>query len=300
VNHVSANSEDSTLRPNPHETYLLEPRICRHREASARLILRAAEMVPPGHVVVLGAGLCEEIPLGGLTARFSQLVINDVAADTLERGISAAGLGQAARDKLDLRIADLTGITHALVMGIRQILSESPEPEVAVDRMCAILDAAPKGAFPIAGRFDLAIASCVLSQLHCALVHDSSAAFIQQFPDLGNLLNESSRWKASVYAIARRMEHEFIDNLARLVTDEGLIYLSESVQMCFVTTTPAGKWQTEGSWRMLRTTRLADYLNGRFTVVESGRWDWVVGPLSSGDQRSRWYDVQAIVARVTR
>ena len=295
---MSSEHDDSAPLANPHGIYLLEPRPCRHQADSARVILRAAEMVPPGRAIVLGAGLCQEIPLDELAARFSQLVINDILPEPVERGILAAGLGKEQRDKLEIRMADLTGITGMLVTGIGQVLSESPSSDEAIDRMSAILDTAPAGTFPIADQFELVIASCVLSQLHYALVHESNSAFAQRFPGLGSRLTQSARWQSSVYAIARKMEDQFIDNLAQLVAHDGLIYLSESVQMCFVATTAAGKWQTEGTWRMLRTTRLADYLDSRFTVVGFGRWDWVVSPPGSGDQRSRWYDVQAIVARI--
>ena len=87
------------------------------------------------------------------------------------------------------------------------------------------------------------------------------------------------------------------DDLARLTGPGGLVYLSESAQMCFVEPTTGGKWQSEGTWRMLRSTSLTDYFDARFEVVGRARWDWVVTPPGATD-RMRWYDVQALVLRV--
>ena len=148
---------------------------------------------------------------------------------------------------------------------------------------------------PIDGQFELVVASCLLSQLHFQLTHAAAARFAARFPGQADALGGSDTWKKSLYAAARRMEDRFIADLAALVVPRGAIYLSESAQMCYVRLAADGGWQTDGTYRMLRTTDLADYIRGRFAIVERGRWEWVVSPPQAPGDTGRLYDVQALV-----
>ncbi len=292
-----SNDPQSSVEPSQlvRGTYLLPPRACRHREASRELILRAAESVTPNRAVVLGAGACDEIPLAELARRFAHVMLNDVDEQSLARGVDAASLDAASRGKIDVRIADLSGITQTVLDRIERVLKTCADPQTAIEAMSQILECQQTGVFPIEGKFDLVVASCVLSQLHFALTHGAGDRFESRFPGQQERLRQSSRWTAALYHLARRMEDKFVDDLAALVAEGGIIYLSESVQMCYIELASSGQWQTAGTYRMLRSTELSDYLAGLFTIVERARWEWVVTPPAAVGQTGRLYDVQALL-----
>ncbi|HEX3726002.1 MAG TPA: hypothetical protein VHV08_07150 [Pirellulales bacterium] len=279
--------------------YLLDPRPSRHRERSRRLITRAADLATPDRAALLGAGECDEIPLEEMVARFKQITLNDLETAPLERALGQAHLDAAARATLAICIADLTGVTDSLLTGIQKAIVEETTAAEAIEAMATVVEHPPEHEFPrpLRGPFDLVVASCVLSQLHFALVHRGAALFEQKFSGQIETLRASPRWAGAVYALARTMETNFMTDLAGITLPGGVVYLSESVQMCYLRAAPDGKWQSEGTYRMLRSTELADYLDQRFEVIARDRWDWVVSPPTIETPTGRLYDVQAIVAR---
>lgn len=280
--------------------YMLEPIASKHIDESRRMILRAAEAVPPGEVIVLGAGACDEIPLAELVARFRHVTLNDVERERLERALAAARCDAKSREEVDLRIADLTALTEPLVERIEESLSSCDDPVAAIEHMVTIVAEATSGSLPgasLGGKHDLVVASCVLSQLHFGLTHRAGDLFERRFPGKRDSLGGAAPWTTALYQLARRMEARFIDDLVALMADGGLVYLSESVQMCYVELTPAGTWRTEGTYRMLRSADLRDYVDRRLTIVERARWEWVVSPPTAVGQTGRLYDVQAIMLR---
>jgi hypothetical protein len=261
------------------------------------MILQAAELVVPGKALVLGAGGCEEIPLAELVARFSSVTLNDIDEAKLRQALCVRDMDTSARAKVDLQIADLSGVTGPAIARIEEVVAANARSTDAIGAMARVLDEQPPGEFPIAGRFELVVASCVLSQLHFRLAQEAAGRFKARFPDCADELDQSDVWKHAVYRLARRMEERLVDEMRGLVADGGLVYLSETVQVCYITLTPDGRWQTEGTFRMLRTQDLADYVQGRLQVLLRGRWEWIVSPPIEAGQTGRLYDVQALVLR---
>jgi hypothetical protein len=261
------------------------------------MIAAAAASVPPGQTLVLGAGACAEIPLAELAARFERVVLCDVDAAAMQQGVAEAKLDAEQRAQIELKTFDLTGLTESLLTEIETLLPQCDEAAALIERMAAALDAATPEPLPIERRFELIVASCVLSQLHFGLTHGAAALFLRRFPEQTAALQQSSRWTTALEGIARRMEAALLSEMLRLVTDQGQVYLSESVQMCFLQTHPSGQWQTEGTYRMLRTTDLADYLDARSNVIARERWEWIVWPPTAEGDTGRLFDVQAVVLR---
>ncbi len=280
--------------------YLRHPVPCQQVAESKKLILAAAEWAQPGSALILGAGHCAELPLKELAARFERITINDVDNAVLDEGLSAAGLNDEERAKFKINIADLTGVTESLVSRIEVILSASRDPQAAIEAMAHLLDTALVAGMPITEKYDLVIASCVLSQLHFGLLHRARLAFDKRFPGQDKLLADSVRWSSALFEMARRMERKFIDDLAEHVAPGGFIYLSDSTQMCEVRGTSKGKWETAGTQRMLQTRYITDYLDQRFVSVGRERWDWVVSPPHQLGDIGRVYDVQGVVLRTWR
>jgi hypothetical protein len=282
-------------RPSDKASYRLEPITSRHVEQSRRMILQAAARAGQGRAVILGAGACEEIPLLELTGQFAEVTLNDIEAAPLHQAIAALPADVALRTKLRVHAADLTSATEKSLAGIDTVLADATDSAQAIAAMGRALDDTQPDEFPIDGQFELVVASCLLSQLHFALTHAAAARFAARFPEQAESLARSDAWKKSLYAAARRMEDRFIADLAALAMPRGAIYLSESAQMCYVRLAPDGAWQTDGTYRMLRSTNLEDYIRGRFAVIERGRWEWVVSPPKKQGDTGRLYDVQALV-----
>lgn len=284
----------------PAGPYVRDPVPCQQVAESKSLILSAAEWAQPGSVLILGAGHAAELPLKELAARFERLTINDVDNSVLDEGLAAAGLTEEERKKFTVQIADLTGVTESLVSRLEEILETTRDPQEAIEAMSHLLDTALVAGMPIEGKFDLVIASCVLSQLHFGLLHRARLAFDKQYPGQDKLLADSVRWSSAMFEMARRMEKKFIDDLAEHVAPGGFIYLADSTQMCYVKGTADGKWETAGTYRMLRTRYITDYLDERFASVARQRWDWVVNPPQQPGDEGRVYDVQGVVLKTWR
>jgi SAM-dependent methyltransferase len=289
--------------------YLLQPITCRHVEKSRQGILAAAGAATAdgttaggaasGRVLVLGAGRCMEIPLPALAEQFAAVTLGDVDADAMQQGVDAAGLSTTQRAKVSLLCVDVTGVTRAALEQIER-LPPATDPAAFVDAMAQVLDATVPLPLPLAGRYELVVASCLLSQLHFSLAHGAREQFAQRFPQAVGVLAGSPRWATALASMARRMEERLLDELLRVLAPTGRIYLSESVQVAFITWHPGGQWQTEGTYRMLRSQDLADYLDARFAVEARDRWEWVVPPPQHAGLPGRLFDVQAVVLRAGR
>jgi hypothetical protein len=284
----------------PSGLYRLTPVPSRHVEESRRLIQSAGETVEPRRAVVLGAGNCAEIPLAELAARFDEVVVNDVDQKLLEQGLAAAHLDESSRAKIRVHVADLTGATEPLLTKIEAALKQEAGADAAIELMARLVDDEPVPGAKIEGKYELVVASCILSQLHFALLHRAGDLFEQRFAGQLETLRASVRWTKALYDMARRMETRLIDDLAELLAEGGLIYLSESAQMCYIKLAADGQWETEGTHRMLRTQDITDNLDRRFATIANGRWHWVVSPPEKAGEVGRLFDVQAVVLRMWR
>jgi hypothetical protein len=280
--------------------YVYDPVTCQHVAESRRLILAAAESAHPGQAIVLGGGRCAEIPLAELLERFQRVTLNDLDRDAVEEGLKLANLSDAARGKLQLHLADLTGSNKAIVASLAEAIREASDCEGAIEAMSATADRVSLAGLPIDGKYDLIVASCVLSQLHTAVLNGAYEAFVARFPDQQDTLRNSPRWMKAMYGLARRIERKFIDDLPARLTPGGYLYLSDSTQVCFVELTPDGRWRTEGKHRLLRTPNLGDYFDSRFAPIARDRWYWVAPAPNQSGETGRLYDVQAFVLRTWR
>ncbi len=291
MSHTSGQSGTSGGGPWPR--YFLKPTASRHEEQSRQMILRAAAAVEPGDAIVLGGGACSEIPLNELAATFHRLTLNDIEREPLDGPV--ARLDPAVRDKVDLRIADLTGVVEAVLDKLSEVVGESADADDAVARMAGVVAGQPASGMQIGGRYDLVIASCLLSQLDFWIIHRSEEVLARRFPNDRERLREAPAWLAALQDLNRRLQTRFVHDLVGLVADSGRIYLSESVQMCFIELAPDGRWQTEGTWRMLESKDLRTYVPEALEIVEEGRWEWIVWPPQKPGDRGRLFDVQALV-----
>ena len=273
--------------------YLLKPIASRHEAESRRMIFQAAEAVEPGRVIVLGGGACSEIPLAELAARFQLVTLNDIQRDAVEPALGR--LPAEARNKVDVQIADLSGVTDVVLEKLRGAVHDAGDADDAIARMSQVVAEQPAVGMTIARQYELVIASCLLSQLNFWIVQGSRDVLSQRFAEEANRLDESRQWQTALEALSRRIEQRFMADLAKLVAERGRVYLSESVQMCFIELAPNGQWQTEGTWRMLESKDLRTYVPAQLTVIAEARWEWIVWPPQKPGDRGRLFEVQGLV-----
>ena len=273
--------------------YRIAPFATRHVENSRAWIEKAAaEVTASGSVLVLGAGPCSDIPLAELLAAFDRVVLNDfdpaLLAQALERLHPAA-----ERQRIELNVSDLTA-PDSLLAVTDAILATADDPETALLQIAAATRAFEVRKAEIAGSYDLVVASCLLSQLHVMTVQRMLASFRLRFSENVDSLAAAVEWKLALYDLARRMEHNFIDQLFEWLAPEGRCYLSETVQLCYLDLAADGAWETEGSYRMTKSTDLADYLDDRFRVLDQAHWQRLDSPPTATAQ-GRLYDVHALL-----
>jgi hypothetical protein len=272
--------------------YLLKPTASRQVECSRRMIAQAAEGAGHKQALVLGAGGCEEIPLAELADRFALVTLNDIERDPLETAL--AGLPAEARAKIEVRVGDLTGVTDEVVAIVRRAIDERGDADAAINAMAAQVAQQPARGMQLEGSYDLVVASCLLSQLDFWLIHRAAEAFETRYPGQGEQLRGSSIWTAALEHLAERLQRRFVDDLAALTSPGARLYFAESTHVCFIELTAAGQWQTEGKYRMLAVTDLAEYFNQQFAVIERDRWEWIVRPPQQAGDTGRLFEVQAL------
>lgn len=265
-----------------------------HLAASQGMILYASQMVAPTDAIILGAGSCQEIPLLALTDRFASVTLNDWKESLLEK----VSISPERTSNVHRLVADLTGVTVPFLERVAESLGAADDPEQAIERIAELADAVIPQVFSTGRSYDLVVASCVLCQLHLEACNQTLSLFGSKFPEHLQRFRASTRWVQAMYDLARRMERAFVETLHGLVAPNGRIYLSETIQGCFVHPDPEGHWMTDGMYRMTHTLELADYLDARFHIEEFGKWVWVMPPSQEQGPVGRIYKVQGLILSI--
>ncbi len=281
----------------PRRWIRLTPVPCQHVRSSGALIDLASSSVRPGEAIVLGAGRCQEIPLGAMVDRFHRVTLVDQSAGLLEEAVTSRGLGVDQNKKIQTIITDMTGVTAGFLGQVAERLDLPGDlsAELAAEGIASLAESIEPAPFTTGQRYDLVVASCVLCQLHLETCNRTIALFARKFPGQEAVLRQSPAWIHALYGLARRMEETFLEALYGLAAPAGRIYLSDTVQSAFLHPTPEGDWITDGVYRMTRTVRLSDYLDNRFRIEREGSWHWIIEPSKSAGMVGRIYNTQGLV-----
>src|SRR4051812_16897630 len=143
---------------------------CMHAQASRGMIRDAAGHVEPGQAVILGAGRCQEIPLVELAHRFRRVTLIDHDEASLRDAMAAAQLGVEQAAKMELRVADLTGVIGLFLRRVAGALDRMGHglAPTAAEGLASLAQTTQPMVFNTGQKSDLVIASCVLCQLHVA------------------------------------------------------------------------------------------------------------------------------------
>ena len=271
---------------------VLPPIVCPHTTMSHALIEEAAAEVRPGRALILGAGACREIPLFALAGRSAEVaLIDENAAALAEAAALVADL--PGRAELTTEVCDLTGIAQALIDSADAHLADAGTPAEAEAALCALLDdARPQAAGPPPA-WVLVVASCVGTQLHLRALHEIARRHAERFPGAPPIA-ASERWADAMLRLSWRLQDALIARALDLVTGDGRIFLSDTVQVGAVYARLDGDWRTPGWYRMTRSRLLSELLPASAQPNHGVQWPYVAAA-PSRDAPGLVYNVHAVV-----
>lgn len=266
-----------------------------HIRRSKSMILNTAKLAGRGAAAVLGCGSCTEIPLGEMLDIFDPVDLVELDRKALSAIQRKHDLSDDAQRRLRVHNRDLTGIMAHLEREKGTICSAFDTPSSLLEKLGNFLAAvepcfwAPAGG----GKIDLIVCSAVLTQLQATVRRKAEEMFVDRFPDAAALLRSNKTWKKKLWVFARKLETAFIAHLDSLVTSGGLIYLSDTVHVCWLQETGDGKLATPGAWIATKSAELSDYLAEHHAILLRDAWQWLRWG-NEGDYCGRLYGVQAI------
>ena len=271
-----------------------------HIHSCLAMIAEASALAGSGSAAILGCGCCKEIPLRQLTQKFDMMDLVDIDE------IALATVNQQCRQWHDARnvclfyCADLTGMIASVGRRASKIVAKTVDPVACLEQLGVLLEStAPEFWVPHHGeRYDLLVCSMVLTQLQALVRESVEKIYLERFPEYVHAMLKHKSWCASVWNFARNLEDGFIEHLGTIIKPQGIVYLSETVHVSWLTQRDEQSVSTEGRWITLRTSRLTDYLHPGDTIINEQHWDWLRED-KEGDFWGRLYGVQAIIYRVS-
>jgi hypothetical protein len=269
-----------------------------HVRQSTAMILDAASKLTGGRAVILGCGRCGEIPIGDLLLLFNSVDFVDQDADALCSIESKIFSNEGPATRCSFEQADLTGLIARLAEDSRAIVEASTDPLKCLEHLAELIsDVQPVFWKPRQNtEYQLVVCSSVLTQLQALARKGIEESFLGKFPEHISDLSTNANWRNSIWNFARRIEDAFIRHLDSLCSADGVIYLSDTVQVCFLLHSSPNELTTRGAWLATRSDRLRDYLHPLNDVIAERKWEWIRRG-AEGPYWGRLYGIQAIEYR---
>lgn len=271
-----------------------------HALSTVALIVEAAELAGPGRAAVLGCGSCTEIPIRLLNENFSYVDLVDLDAQALRIVEAQCRQWADANDGYRFYCTDLTGLISQIVPRAQEIVAAATDPVGCLDDLGNLLQTTAPAFWrpPDEERYSLIVCATVLTQLQATVRKRIGTIFLNRFPHYRDAMSSDERWRRRLWNFARRLEDGFIDHLETLAVPGGIICLSATVRVGWLTKVDAQILTTDGSWIATRTSRLADYLRPWDEIIAEYEWKWPRNE-QEGPYWGRLYDVQAIIYRIS-
>ncbi len=266
-----------------------------HIRKSKSLILQGLENCDAGDVLILGGGKCTEIPVLELSEKSNKIDMVELNHDSVFFVKNSYKVGT-----LNCYHTDLTGMIDQVRSSIIQILPFLDDPNSCSEAFAYLLsNLKPDFWYPVnSGRYQIVVASCVLTQLQAYVRKELEQAFLQKFPDALQVLLSNKTWLTGCKMFAADLEIKFIKYLNSLVEKGGIIYLSDTIKVSWLNESDKdGYFFTDGYWLTIDKEHLTDYLSLNNSVHTEERWKWARLE-KEGNFRGRLYDVQAILYQV--
>lgn len=270
-----------------------------HVLSSVAMIAEAAALAGSGSAAVLGCGRCGEIPLRLLNQTFDLVDLIDIDEDALVLVGAQCKQWNEKKNACQFHSADLTGMIAPIERQTGELVENTVDPIDCVEKLGVLLESTAPAFWmlPQGQRYDFVVCSTVVTQLQALVRERVERIYRRRFPTYETALLQNRSWRESAWNFARNLEDGFIAHLGALTKPQGIVYLSETVHVSWLTQLDEQSVATEGSWITLRTSRLADYLRPGDTIISARRWDW----LREGREGEFWgrlYGVQALIYRV--
>ena len=272
-----------------------------HLRASVCMIKEAATLANPGSVAVLGCGRCAEIPIRLLNEKFDRVDLIDIDEAALDFVRAKCREWNDDKNAYRFHCADLTGMMATVTQRAFELVQNAVDPIECLEQLGELLEStAPEfWEHPQNERYDFLVCSGILTQLQALVRESVEKIYLARFPQCAPALSELKSWTESLWNFARNIEDGFIKHLGKLTKRHGIVYLSDTVQVSWLTQLDQQSVSTEGSWIATRTSRLADYLSPSDTILNEQHWKW----LREGREGNFWgrlYGVQSLIYRVAR
>jgi hypothetical protein len=271
-----------------------------HVLSSVAMMTEASALAGSSTAAVLGCGRCGEIPVRLPNQTFDLVDLVDIDGDALVAVDAQCKRWNDGKNACQFHCADLTGMIATVERRVGELVAKNVDPIECLEQLGVLLEStAPEFWSPPQGqRYDLLICSTVLTQLQALVRESVEKIYLGRFPEYSPALLKHQSWCDSAWNFARNLEDGFIEHLGRLIKPQGVVYLSETVHVSWLTQRDEQSVSTEGSWIALRTSRLADYLRPSDTIIKEQRWDWLREEREGGFW-GRLYGVQAVIYRIT-
>jgi hypothetical protein len=267
-----------------------------HILSSVAMIVEATKLADSGSVAVLGCGRCGEIPIRMLNETFDVVDLIDIDEAALAVIVEQCKEWNDARHAYQFHCADLTGLITTLQQHSHELVSKAGNPLQCLEQLGLLLESTPTVFWAPSRkqRYALLICSTVLTQLQAVVRESVEKVYLERFPEYAVALSKHEPWRWSAWNFARNLEDAFISHLGTMIKPGGIIFLSATVHVAWLTQIDEQSVATKGSWIATRTPRLADYLLPSDSILAERAWNWLRQE-REGSYWGRLYGVQAII-----
>jgi hypothetical protein len=268
--------------------------------STVALVAQAAQAAELGHAAVLGCGKCTEIPIRLLNQKFTRADLVDIDAHALDVVRSQCRHWADPEDAYVFHRADLTGLIAQIRPRAEQLVVPASEPVCCLRSLGALLESTSPRFWrpPDGARYSLVVCATVLTQLQAVVREIVEGVFLDRFPGKSGLFSDAG-WRRCVWSFARNLEEGFITHLDSLTAPGGIVCLTDTVHVSWLTAVDDQTLTTDASWIATRTSRITDYLRPWHDVLTTRQWEWFREE-KEGPYWGRLYGVQGVLYRTSR
>lgn len=271
-----------------------------HLLSSVGMITEALALASPGSGAVLGCGPCVEIPIRLLNEKFDLVDLVDIDGDALSVVDAQCRQWGDVKNSYRFHCTDLTGLIARVERWAGELVANAVNPIECLEQLGSLLESTTP-AFWLPSQkqcYDLLICSTVLTQLQATVRESVERVYLGRFPEYAAALSKHEPWCESAWNFARNLESAFFNHIGAMIKPQGIIYLSATVHVGWLTQLDEQSVATKGVWIATRTSRLADYLQPCDEIIAQRNWNWL-GQEREGIYWGRLYWVQAVIYRIT-
>ena len=271
-----------------------------HNLSSVAMIAEALTLADSGNAAVLGCGRCTEIPIRLLNEKFDRVDLIDLDGDALSVVNEQCRQWNDEKNVYQFHCADLTGLIETVKRRAGKLVADAIDPVECLEQLGELLESTVPEFWvpPHKQRYDLLICATVLTQLQALVRESVEKVYFERYSEHAPALLKHRPWCESVWRFARNLEESFFEHLGALVKPQGIVYLSATVHVSWLTQRDQRSVSAEGRWIATRTSRLADYLRPNNSIIEERHWNWLREG-REGDFWGRLYGIQAIIYRIS-